>query len=221
MDGELLGPDVRVALLGAEDSGKTCLSHTLVGKDYQDTPPTEGVDHMEIVVESTTNWQPLTDEQKLDDLEKQKYLEAMHMSATRPRQPASVTTSSYMPSTLSAATNPSTQAPLHHIDSSSIQLPSSSNTKRPHPPSQGSYMSKQTSPKSKKQKRFSSRLSHDEKTLLSIEKFKSLKAIRERYNPYKKYINIWDFAGQAVFQHTHGTFVSENVVCLILFEASL
>jgi len=60
MDGELPGPDVRVALLGAEGSGKTCLSHTLVGKDYQDTPPTEGVDNMEIAVESTTDWRPLS-----------------------------------------------------------------------------------------------------------------------------------------------------------------
>ena len=272
MDGELLGPDVRVALLGAEGSGKTCLSHTLVGKDYQDTPPTEGVDHMEIVVESTTDWQPLTDEQKLDDLEKQKCLEAMHMSATRPRQPAYVTTSSYMSSTLpvmSAATNTTLTAPttslylpptslpylsllfcgqsfpiiqpnqsipqadllypshnlpnqqlplLNHSDPSSIQLASSSNTKRSHPPYS---LSTQTSLKSKKQKQFTSRLSHSKKELFSIEKFKSLKAIRERYNPNKKYINIWDFAGQTVFQHTHGIFVSEHVVCLIVFDASL
>ena len=37
----------------------------------------------------------------------------------------------------------------------------------------------------------------------------------------KKYINIWDFASQTVFQHTHSVFVSEEVVCLIVFDASL
>ena len=90
MDGELLGPDVRVALLGAEGSGKTCLSHTLVGKDFQDTKPTEGADHMEIVVESTTNWRPLTHEEKLRDLDKQKCLESMSSAVkkTKSQQPA-------------------------------------------------------------------------------------------------------------------------------------
>ena len=77
MNGELLGPDIRVALLGAEGSGKTCLSHTLVGKDFEDTAPTEGAAHMEIVVESTTNWKPLTHDEKLEDLDKQKCLESM------------------------------------------------------------------------------------------------------------------------------------------------
>ena len=260
MDGELLGPDVRVALLGAEGSGKTCLSHTLVGKDYQDTPPTEGADHMEIVVESTTDWQPLTDEQKLDHLEKQKCLEAMYMSATRRRQPASIATSSYMSSTLPmmpAAIPGATPSTLPHCTPASKQTlylsptllssmsPSYSGHSFPavqpnssipsfaedslYPskysasgPSQGTSLSKRMSPPiSKKQKMSTSKLSHHKNELLSIKKFQSLKAIREKYNPNKKYINIWDFAGQAVFQHTHGIFVSEHVVCLIVFDASL
>ena len=37
----------------------------------------------------------------------------------------------------------------------------------------------------------------------------------------KKYVNIWDFAGQQVFQHTHGIFISEEVVCLIVFDVGL
>jgi len=41
----------------------------------------------------------------------------------------------------------------------------------------------------------------------------------ERYDPKKKYIHLWDFAGQQIFQHLHGLFVSEEVVCLIVFNA--
>ena len=276
MDGELLGPDVRVALLGAEGSGKTCLSHTLVGKDYQETPPTEGADHMEIVVESTTDWRPLTDEQKLDDLEKQKCLEAMYMSATRRRQPVSVATSSYMSSVLPAAITPSTQphysaqaamqpfylpptslssippfysgpsypvfqsippnllypspcitypyhpsSLLYPADFSSIQ-PYSSSTYLSSGPSQSTSASVRTPPpKPKRQKLPATMLSQNKTEFFSIKRFQNLKAIREPYNPKKKYINIWDFAGQEVFQHTHGIFVSEHVVCLIVFDASL
>ena len=279
MDGELLGPDVRVALLGAEGSGKTCLSHTLVGKDYQETPPTEGADHMEIVVESTADWRPLTDEQKLDDLEKQKCLEAMYMSATRRRQPVSVATSSYMssalpvlPTAITPSTQPhySAQATMHPFylpptslssippfysgpsypvfqsippnllypspcitypyhpssllypaDFSSIQ-PYSSSTYLSSGPSQSTSASVRTPPpKPKRQKLPATMLSQNKTEFFSIKRFQNLKAIREPYNPKKKYINIWDFAGQEVFQHTHGIFVSEHVVCLIVFDASL
>ena len=76
MDGEPLETDVRVVLLGAPGSGKTCLCHTLVGKNFQDIPVNGKADHMEIVVEMTKAWKPMTYEEKLRDLDKQ-YLELM------------------------------------------------------------------------------------------------------------------------------------------------
>ena len=56
--------------------------------------------------------------------------------------------------------------------------------------------------------------------VLTIEEFKQLPSILEKYDPLRRYVNIWDYAGQQVFQHTHGLFVSEEVVCLIVFDAS-
>ena len=266
MDGELLGPDVRVALLGAEGSGKTCLSHTLVGKDFQNTPPTEGADHMNIVVQSTTNWQPLTDIEKLRDLDKLKYLESMS-SATRlvKSQPASAvmpvtrnipstmslynlsvvstenvvsssttpiysTHASYFgPSTVysSAITydpvlsminvNPSVSGANSNSSLAFLSTASSSSRLR-----SGAALDTSATP-AKKQKLFAKAniVNLLNTKNLSIEKLLELKAFRESYDPKKKYINIWDFAGQAVFQHTHGVFVSEEVVCLIVFDASL
>ena len=303
MDGELLGPDVRVALLGAEGSGKTCLSHTLVGKDYQDTPPTEGADHMEIIVESTTDWRPLTDREKLDDLEQQKYLEAMFVLTTKQQQrsilASTINTSSslesfdistFIPTMPSSAlvytssmpmqatyapiadsmprhgvlhpippyvqynvaplthatalhpnfllqTHPFHQAqlfpsqqhfypynpatpvlPSANIMGSVFDSPSMSTTSNP----MFNLDHSSALPQAENHSQLSfTRLSHVNEPLFSVEKFKKLKAVREHYNPKKKYINIWDFAGQAVFQHTHGVFVSDEVVCLIVFDASL
>ena len=60
----------------------------------------------------------------------------------------------------------------------------------------------------------------DKMYFLTIEEFKKLPAILEKYDPLRRYVNIRDYAGQHVFQHTHGLFVSEEVVCLIVFDAS-
>ena len=60
----------------------------------------------------------------------------------------------------------------------------------------------------------------DKMYILTIEEFKQLPSIIEKYDPLRRYLNIWDYAGQHVFQHTHGLFVSEEVVCLIVFDAS-
>ena len=60
----------------------------------------------------------------------------------------------------------------------------------------------------------------DKMYILTTEEFKQLPSIIETYNPRRRYLNIWDYAGQHVFQHTHGLFVSEEVVCLIVFDAS-
>ena len=60
----------------------------------------------------------------------------------------------------------------------------------------------------------------DKMYFLTIEAFKKLPSILEKYDPHRRYVNIRDYAGQQVFQHTHGLFVSEEVVCLIVFDAS-
>ena len=43
--------------------------------------------------------------------------------------------------------------------------------------------------------------------------------MKEKYNPRRRYVHLWDFAGQQIFHHMHGLFVSEDVVCLIVFNA--
>ena len=267
MDGELLGPDVRVALLGAEGSGKTCLSHTLVGKDFQDTKPTEGTDHMEIVVESTTDWRPLTHEEKLRDLDKQKCLESMSSAVkiTKSQQPAvsstpvSISSSSSSlkleSSMLQVSSTVVTPTPVAYpipavsshtvLNSISSSLPSSSNSASYNPAvyststnsntSQGfdpsmflnspssSSISQHCPAKRQKLSSMNDLQLPDVKDspFVSVRTIENLKAFKESYNPKKKYVNIWDFAGQQVFQHTHGIFVSEEVVCLIVFDAGL
>ena len=277
MDGELLGPDIRVALLGAEGSGKTCLSHTLVGKDFQATKPTEGADHMEIVVESTTDWRPLTYEEKLRDLDKQKCLESMSSAVKRmnsqptaPSIPVSIsvsTSSSLLESSVlqlsSSVMNsiPIPQVPRYsapsYYSAFSSSLPvnqlstnsafynpavfstSSSSTNSNvfplcygyHPstflntPSSSSILQDTPTIPAKRQKLPSENVLQlpdvKDNPFVSVHTFENLKAFKESYDPKKKYVNIWDFAGQQVFQHTHGIFVSDEVVCLIVFDAGL
>ena len=268
MDGELLGPDVRVALLGAEGSGKTCLCHTLVGKDFQDTKPTEGADHMEIVVESTTDWRPLTHEEKLRDLDKQKCLESMSSAAKRMKSRSAVSST---PDSMAASTSSlllessilqgsstvvsSTPTPAvsnHSVPSYSTDISSSlpistlSSSSASYDPAvystsvnstasslyhgfdlSRSSNSSQHSPTlpAKRQKLSSESVLNlpgiKDSPFVSVHAIENLKAFKESYNPKKKYVNIWDFAGQQVFQHTHGIFVSEEVVCLIVFDAGL
>ena len=275
MNGELLGPDIRVALLGAEGSGKTCLSHTLVGKDFEDTAPTEGAAHMEIVVESTTNWKPLTHDEKLEDLDKQKCLESVSSAikllksqptpSSRPSKPAVSTSEGSSVSSVSSTTTLASLAPATHStppvystptiqthvpqsNSAALSTPSpnsssetTSTSSVPHnqsvhsasndstdssasiiPPSVDSssnVLQQAITPPAKKQK-LSSNI-NDNGSFVSVYAIENLKAFKQSYDPKKRYVNIWDFAGQQVFQHTHGIFVSEEVVCLIVFDASL
>lgn len=275
MDGELLGPDVRVALLGAEGSGKTCLCHTLVGKDFQDTLPTEGADHMEIVVESTTNWKPLSHEEKLRELDKQKCLESMSSAVKKLKSrpvpsftPVSkaVSTSLLLPGSsvssfsstvvrsptpavhstqtlpippqqlISAVSSSSPISQLSSFDSAShsplVQYASSLSANLSESLSPGfdpsMFLSVPTSSSEPKPKRLKLSSNNDlvlpgneDSPFVSVHTIENLKAFRESYDPKKKYVNIWDFAGQQVFQHTHGIFISEEVVCLIVFDAGL
>jgi len=55
---------------------------------------------------------------------------------------------------------------------------------------------------------------------ITKEEFQELKAMKEKYNPRRRYVHLWDFAGQQIFHHIHGLFVSEDVICLIVFNVS-
>jgi len=60
----------------------------------------------------------------------------------------------------------------------------------------------------------------EQEEMLTLEQFTELPALLEEYNPNKRYISIWDYGGQQVFHHTHGLFLSVEVVCLVVFNAS-
>ena len=187
LDSNLPSPDVRVAMMGIEGSGKTCLGDTLTGQIFKDTPPTEGADEMEIIVKNAIDWSLLTKEEMIDNLQQQvlqevKHCAAEHSPSAKEDFSASTTKhatdASLTPSQLSTAKYDVPSLPM-------LELPGG-----------------------------------DKMYILTIEEFKQLPSILEKYDPLRRYVNIWDYAGQQVFQHTHGLFVSEEVVCLIVFDAN-
>ena len=188
MDSTLPSPDVRVAMMGTEGSGKTCLADTLTGQDFKkDTHPTEGADEMEVVVQSTIDWNIMTKEEMIDNLQQQVLQEVDH-SATKPA-PKDSTSLPTKPTPVASA------GPSHftNVNHDLPPIPSLPMLKLP---------------------------GGEKMYVLTIEEFKQLPSILEKYDPLRRYVNIWDYAGQQVFQHTHGLFVSEEVVCLIVFDAS-
>ena len=60
---------------------------------------------------------------------------------------------------------------------------------------------------------------HKKFVYITKKEFQELKTMKEKYNPRRRYVHLWDFAGQQIFHHMHGLFVSEDVVCLIVFNA--
>ena len=64
-----------------------------------------------------------------------------------------------------------------------------------------------------------SKCHHKNIAYFTTKEFHNLKGIKEKYNPRMRYVHLWDFAGQQIFHHMHGLFVSEDVVCLIVFNA--
>ena len=184
MDSTLPSPDVKVAMMGTEGSGKTCLGDTLTGQEFKkDTLPTEGADEMEIIVKSAVDWNVITKEQMIDNLQQQVLQEVDHC-ATKPAPKDST-----LPS--SAASVGSSNLPK--IKPNKAPIPSLPMLELP---------------------------GGDKMYILTLEEFRKLPSIVEKYDPLRRYVNIWDSAGQQVFQHTHGLFVSEEVVCLIVFDAS-
>ncbi|XP_065887370.1 uncharacterized protein [Dysidea avara] len=75
-----------------------------------------------------------------------------------------------------------------------------------------------TFPSSSKKSKLATELEQEE--MLTLEQFTELPALTEEYNSNKRYISIWDYGGQQVFHHTHGLFLSVEVVCLVVFDAS-
>ena len=176
--------DTRVAMMGTEGSGKTCLVDTLTGQAFQNTTPTEGANQMEVVVKSTADWKMLTQDEVIDGLQ-QRMLHEAHHCVTKQSRPVQMPSSKSIPAptTDDASFKHSPPNPLAAIPM--MPLPTG-----------------------------------DTLYFLTIEEFKKLPAMLSKYDPLQKYIGIWDYAGQQVFQHTHGLFISEEVVCLIVFDAS-
>ena len=224
MDGCLPIVDPRVVLLGCEGSGKTSLIDTLVGNSFRNTSPTEGVDQMEISVTTAADWKTMNEDEKIADLKKQALLESEFFSTLKElcnsldippaAQPPSVVSSSVLTTQLTSLSAPVT-TPTMPTPSTSIDEPSSSTVERhamaePHIPLPHIPLNPRSSPGGKLHKKF---------VYITKEEFQQLKAMKEKYNPRRKYVHFWDFAGQQIFHHTHGLFVSEDVVCLIVFNA--
>ena len=223
MDGCLPIVDPRVVLLGCEGSGKTSLIDTLVGNSFRNTSPTEGVDQMEISVTTAADWKTMNEDEKITDLKKQALLESEFFLSIKelcnslevPPEPkchvpvaSSASqlqqTSSHIPVTTPAMPTPavSTDEPL----SSSVKRDAMAE-----PPV--------SLPRIPLNPRSSTRKLHKKFVYITKEEFQQLKAMKEKYNPRRRYVHLWDFAGQRIFHHTHGLFVSEDVVCLIVFNA--
>ena len=223
MDGCLPIVDPRVVLLGCEGSGKTSLIDTFVGNSFRNTSPTEGADQMKISITTAADWKLMDEKEKIADLKKQALLESeffvslkMWCSALEippPAQPPSavVSTASTMQQISSSVP---VATPTLPTPSASTDEPSSSTVERgtmADPPK--SVPRIPLNPRSlphKLRKKF---------VYITKEEFQQLKAMKQKYNPKRRYVHLWDFAGQRIFHHMHGLFVSEDVVCLIVFKA--
>ena len=169
VDGMLPSSDARLVLLGYEGSGKTCLADTLVGKSFQDTPPTEGADQLEISITMAANWEVMNKAEKLDDLEKQALLEAQFFLSSNSESSNAKSNTTFL--SLSTTEKQTTDDEQEVKSDNKVDV--------------GSGKSK-TPPTDK---RF---------VPISPEEFQHLKALQEEYDPEKKYIHLWDFAGQQV-----------------------
>ncbi|XP_065912714.1 uncharacterized protein [Dysidea avara] len=205
LESVLLSSNVRVAMLGSEGSGKTCLADTLTKREFYNTPPTTGASQMEIVVKSTVDWSPMTSEETIDNLQQQMLQEAMHWTEQ--------TTSSHEPTTKSSVPMPSSTTTTTNTTMPTVTGSTSNPStlaNQPVCPDQPVY----PDPPMLK-------LPGEEETyLLTMDEYRKLPSVFKGYDPTTKYISIWDYAGQSVFSHTHGLFLSEEVVCIIVFDAS-
>ena len=201
-------------MLGAEGSGKTCLADTLTEQEFYNTPPTKGARQMEVVVKSTLDWSPMTSEETIDNLQHQMLQEAKHWTEQTAK-----------PSTNTGLIPPSTNATCTASSSSLTNQPGSLNASMstslpvyPDPPLSNASMS--ASQPVYPDLPMLKLPGEEEMYLLTMDEYRKLPSVLEDYDPDTKYISIWDYAGQSVFSHTHGLFLSEEVVCMIVFDAS-
>ena len=72
LESSVLSPDITVCIVGDERTGKTCLAHTLAGKEYTEVKHSWYYpEEMEVNINHTINWAALTEQEKIDDLLKQ------------------------------------------------------------------------------------------------------------------------------------------------------
>ena len=220
MDGCLPIVDPRVVLLGCEGSGKTSLIDTLVGNSFRNTSPTEGADQMEISVTTAADWKVMNEEEKITDLKKQALLESEFFSTLKEL----CNSLEIPPAAQPPATVASSALPTQHIPSSvpiatpSMPTPSMSTEEQS---AQRDAMAEppQSVPQIPLNPRSLPGRLHKKFVYITKEEFQQLKSMKEKYNPRRRYVHLWDFAGQQIFHHMHGLFVSEDVVCLIVFNA--
>ena len=177
MDGLLPPLDAQVVLVGCEGAGKTCLTDTFLGKEFQNTPPTEGADQFEINIKATSDWKLMNEEEKMEDLENQALLETEFFLSSKEDDDLET-----QPLVLSP---PTTEVTPTTSSSTDLSLSPSTSTAKP--------LSKET---------FTSPGPHLEATkkimFVTLKDFQQLKSLQEKYDPNKRYINLWDCAGQQV-----------------------
>ena len=223
MDGCLPIVDPRVVLLGCEGSGKTSLIDTFVGNSFRNTSPTEGADQMKISITTAADWKLMDEKEKIADLKKQALLESeffvslkkwcSSLEISPPAQPPSAIVSSAL-TTQRTSSSVSVATPTLPTPSTSTDEPSSSTGERgamADPPKSISRIP--LNPRSLPHKLC------NKFVYITKEEFQQLKAMKQKYNPKRRYVHLWDFAGQRIFHHMHGLFVSEDVVCLIVFKS--
>ena len=223
MDGCLPIVDPRVVLLGCEGSGKTSLIDTFVGNSFRNTSPTEGADQLEISVTTAADWKIMNEKEKNANLKKQALLESeffvslkkwcISLEIPPAAQPPTILTSSALPTQQSLSLVP-VATPTMPTSSTSTDEPLLSAVKRDaiaEPPK--SLPQIPLNPRSLPGK------FHKKFVYITEEDFQQLKTLKQKYNPRRRYVHLWDFAGQQIFHHMHGLFVSEDVVCLIVFNA--
>jgi len=187
IDGSLPIVDPRVVLLGCEGSGKTSLIDTFLGNSFRNTPATEGADQMEISVTTMANWELINEKKKLAELKKQALLEAEFFLSIRKccqslGIPQSLTTSAQSSST--AAATPTLPTSTASANNSSSSADRATVTEIPKP-SQAHFSS--CNVPSQVKSKF---------TYITKEDFQELKTMTEKYDPRRKYVHLWDFAGQ-------------------------
>ena len=220
MDGCISIVDPKVVLLGCEGSGKTSLIDTLVGNSFRNTSPTEGADQKEISVTTSADWKIISAEDKIADIQKQH--SEFFISVNELFDSFEVSLAAQPPSTVAATTIP-TQHNLYSIPVNTPTMPTSSISTDEPSSSTVKRDAMAEPPKSLPQiplnPHSSSGKLHKTSVYITKEEFQESKTMKEKYNRRRRYFHLWDFTGQQIFHHMHGLFVSEDVVCLIVFNA--